>query len=93
MPAPDAEPFVLTFGSPLTAADHARARREARPVRMRTLYGPGPEGARCGDCVHLLGRAYANTYFKCALYGVSNGRATDWCKTYRACGRVTDASR
>lgn len=36
--------------------------------------------------MHLL-YGYANTYYKCRLYGVSHGAATDWRVSYVACGR------
>ena len=56
--------------------------------KMLKLYGPGPAQAICADCVnfsyHFAGR---NTYFKCRLYGVTSGPATDWRKRWPACGK------
>ena len=83
--------FPLVFGEPPTKAESSRVRREARPARMRTIYGIGPEGARCGDCVHLIGRQFAKTYYKCRWFGNTGGPATDWCKSYAACGKFQNA--
>jgi hypothetical protein len=79
--------YALKFGHPPTRADITRARREARIVMMRTRYGKGPDGAKCGDCVQFFAKSYSGTYFKCRLYGNSGGRATDWNKSYDACGQ------
>jgi hypothetical protein len=54
---------------------------------MHTRYGSMP-GKRCGDCIHFrVDRGHARTYFKCALYGITNGSATDWRVKWQACGK------
>lgn len=64
------------------------AAHEAKLVgRMRVLYGKGPDGAVCGQCVHLIGMQYAKTYWKCRFGPKSHGPATDWRKRWQACGK------
>ena len=42
---------------------------------------------RCKACDHLLTYEYrGRRYNKCELYGVSNSDATDWRKSWQACG-------
>ena len=54
---------------------------------LRT-FGPGPEGARCKTCTSfVLKGGCARTYFKCKLFGNSNGPATDWRANWPACGK------
>lgn len=57
-----------------------------RIEKMHSLYGK-LDGERCGDCAHLVGKSYANTYYKCKIYGDSGGPATDWRLRWVACGK------
>lgn len=57
-----------------------------RRSKMQHVYGPGPEGEKCGNCAHLHGFAMANKWFKCVKYGVSGSPASDWRKKWPACG-------
>jgi hypothetical protein len=69
----------------------------ARPVRWNAratdpnplvaIYGPGPVGARCGTCAHLVRWHYGRTYRKCRIRGLTHGEATDHFATWPACGR------
>jgi len=60
-------------------------------LNMRRLYGWGPEGAKCGSCVHLRDDFHHNKkYFKCELAGYTRGPATDWRKKWRACGKYEE---
>ena len=47
-------------------------------------------GFRCSDCP-WLSKVYGNTrsYYKCAAYGSSASEATDWAKSWDACGLRT----
>jgi hypothetical protein len=54
--------------------------------KMHIAYGPHPPD-HCGDCLHFLVREASRNYFKCALYGVTRGAATDWQKRLEACGK------
>ena len=56
------------------------------------LYGPGPEGARCGSCSHLFARRYAGTYYKCDLRRDGSSAATDHRVRWPACGRYEEAT-
>ena len=41
----------------------------------------------CATCPHLITENYHNhIYYKCKLYGLSHGEATDWRLHYQACG-------
>lgn len=55
---------------------------------MHEVYGTF-SGVKCKTCPHL--DAYANAdgtryWYKCHMYGVSNGPGTDWRVGYEACG-------
>lgn len=54
------------------------------------LYGNGPEGVKCGTCVHLYVKRYANKYYKCGLR-TSGGLATDHRVNWPACGKYEEA--
>ena len=44
-------------------------------------------GYKCADCPWLSKvRGYGKAWFKCAAYGESNSEATDWAKSWDACG-------
>ena len=67
-------------------AEAKRASRSKPIEKMHELYGSHfPD--HCGDCKHLLTREFSNTYFKCRIYGVSGGPATDWRKFWDACSK------
>lgn len=52
---------------------------------MHTLFG-ADESGRCADCDHLCSKMYDRRYYKCEIYGDSNSEATDWAKSWTACG-------
>lgn len=55
---------------------------------LLTMYGPGPEGARCGSCSHLfLVGGVAGRYWKCDLRRNTGGPGTDHRFRWPACGR------
>lgn len=45
-------------------------------------------GRVCGDCCHLLCRQERSgrRHYKCTVYGKSHSAATDWAKSWTACG-------
>lgn len=57
---------------------------------MIRALGAGPDGARCGECVHFL-RANIDTarmgYTKCELRGITRGPGTDHRAKWDACAR------
>jgi hypothetical protein len=53
--------------------------------RMVDFYGPGPEGARCGTCLHLRAYSYARTYYKCDQRRMSSSVVTDHRVRWPAC--------
>ena len=56
------------------------------PNPMVARYGVGPDGATCGDCVHLLREGgYERTYIKCRLRGMTHGHGTDHRAKWPAC--------
>jgi hypothetical protein len=60
---------------------------EVKAERMRKLFGENPEES-CIHCKHFccaIGRR--RNFYKCRLYGISGGAATDWRRFYRACGK------
>ena len=59
----------------------------ASPNPMVKVHGPGPEGARCKTCIHLL-RYRQGRYMKCELRGdLTHGAATDQRARWSACGK------
>ena len=53
---------------------------------MHYYYGYGV--GFCKDCHHFREKEYGRTYFKCLVYGDSDSEATDWRKSYIACGLI-----
>lgn len=52
------------------------------------LYGRGPEGAICGECVHLKRvRYHTRQYPKCGLRTETHGAGTDHRVKWPTCGR------
>lgn len=44
---------------------------------------------KCGDCPHYLCYRYHNrNLLKCRAYGLTHSEATDWRKSYVACGLI-----
>jgi len=41
----------------------------------------------CGDCVHLITLEYSHKYYKCEESRCTHGPATDWRRSWIACGR------
>lgn len=48
----------------------------------------GYDSGFCRECPHFVERKYDRTYFKCSVYGTSHSAATDWAKSYIACGLI-----
>jgi hypothetical protein len=52
---------------------------------MHKLFGYSNN--QCANCNHFLTYGWrGRNYFKCEIYGISNSEATDWRKSYIACG-------
>ena len=58
---------------------------------MHSLFGTDPSH-RCADCDHLCSHLYNRRYYKCEIYGDSNSEATDWAKSWVACGLIDNES-
>lgn len=41
---------------------------------------------KCADCPNLCVYMANKTWYKCAAYGVSSSAASDWAKSWTACG-------
>jgi hypothetical protein len=53
---------------------------------MHRLFGEMPD-KRCAECKHFIsGEYHDRRLFKCELYGLTHSEATDWRKSYTACG-------
>ena len=52
---------------------------------MYSLHGESP-GNTCASCCNLYRREYTKRYYKCEAYGDGCSTATDWAKSYPACG-------
>lgn len=78
------------WGERLEQARRAKSRAGSRALAdMHARHGAGPGLTTCGRCAHLV-MANRDTarggYPKCALYGSTHGRGTDWRPTWPACG-------
>lgn len=52
---------------------------------MHEIFGKG--AGVCGECNNLEEcYGHQKKYFKCRIYGDSNSAATDWSKSWNACG-------
>lgn len=80
-----------------TLADQHAAWLEEQKTKPENLnpmvprHGRGPEGMTCGGCLRLIARKYSSTYFKCSLYGDTRSTATDFRKSWPACGQYYEA--
>ena len=54
---------------------------------MHMLFGKC-ENAKCENCLFLSSVLYSRKYYKCDIYGDSRSEATDWAKSWTACGLV-----
>lgn len=83
----DLEPVIAPR---LVAKKKTERDRAARVIgKMHAAYGHGEPGATCGACAHLVVKQFAGRYFKCALYGNTASAASDWRKSWPACGRFS----
>lgn len=58
---------------------------ERKIGRMRKHFGESD--GRCKNCSHFKTYQVGNkTVFKCEVYGVTHSTASDWRKSYPACG-------
>lgn len=55
------------------------------------LFGKGPEGVTCKNCIHLQRRGTRRrNYFKCGFRKITNGPATDHRSGWDACARYME---
>jgi hypothetical protein len=54
---------------------------------MVKMFGYGPLGEKCGDCIHFKRYRQSKRWFKCSLTIQSGGEATDWRVRWPACGK------
>lgn len=53
---------------------------------MHELFGSRP-GEKCSGCSNLRAASYnCRRYYKCTVYGDTASDATDWAKSWPACG-------
>ena len=52
---------------------------------MYSLFGK-EEGKHCKDCPYLVRKEFGRVYYKCEIYSTSNSEASDWRKSWTACG-------
>lgn len=76
----DRDPGVL--------ARYSTTPRPFPKVNPMLAFGPGPEGATCRTCVHLV-KANVDTarggYLKCEIRGITGGTGTDHRAKWDAC--------
>lgn len=83
----DRDPGVVASLSPF-GPRRQRVPLSSRPNPMVVVAGPGPAGAKCGGCAHLVVKNPNPTrrYFGCELRGpLNNGPSTDHLAGWPAC--------
>ena len=92
------DPAVRAGAHPGVASgerDMERGGGMKKPNPCISVYGPGPDGARCKTCAHLDSHPGAGRiYWKCLLRAYSHGPGTDHRVNWPACGKweeVADA--
>jgi hypothetical protein len=60
------------------------------PNPCRKVYGKGPDGKRCKQCVYIYAKSYSKTYYKCAKRPDTNGPATDHRVNWFACAKFEE---
>lgn len=65
-------------------------RRQALENPMARAYGEKP-GYKCKSCDHLVYKQLARRYYKCELYKITSGAATDFKVNWTACSKWTMA--
>lgn len=59
---------------------------ERRIIAMHKRFGI-KDALYCKDCSHLICGVYHDKrYYKCELYGLSHSEASDWRRSWIACG-------
>ena len=54
---------------------------------MHRQFGKDETHHLCGECNNLIqGRYHDKTYRKCKVYGMTHSEASDWAKSWSACG-------
>jgi hypothetical protein len=51
------------------------------------VFGDGPDGSKCKNCVQLRSKSGSKKFFKCALRTVTNGPATDHRVNWPGCAK------
>ena len=59
----------------------------AKTNPMPIALGPGPEGRRCRECVHLITYQMGKRWFKCDLREHSNSTRTDHRALWPTCAK------
>lgn len=65
---------------------------ERKITAMHREYGKNT-AHRCADCPNLCVYMANNTWYKCAAYGVSSSAASDWARSWTACGMYGHPAR
>lgn len=79
----------LRFGDSSAIAAVRRKPPTKSIDKMHAAHGAAP-GHRCGECAELVAKRYDKVYWKCRLYGDSNGPGTDFRKCWSACGKFRE---
>lgn len=73
------------FGNPIPVPLKHKGRPKVNPCIA--VFGPGPDGVKCGSCRFHYFKLLANKYPKCEKRGKETGSAkTDHSSRYPACG-------
>ena len=57
------------------------------------IFGSGPAGRVCRECVHLYRKVMGKTYLKCALRRNTGGPATDHRARWAACAKFEEEKK
>lgn len=58
-----------------------------RKINLMHKYYGREDAYKCGDCNHFVqGKYHDKTLRKCECYGMTHSAASDWAKSWTACG-------
>ena len=67
---------------------------EKKQNPMVRTFGLGPVERRCKECANFVAKGgCARTYYKCKLFGNTNGPGTDWRANWPACAKFVPEAR
>lgn len=82
------------FGNPVAVKKFVKGRSQGYKTNpCISVYGKGPEGTRCKNCVNFFKKYVGKTFFKCELRGDTGGPGTDHRANWPTCGKYKEVEK